>query len=160
MIVMLINIIPEFLFKLYLGQLLRAWTSKVGLLSNVVVRNILFLFIKSLLLKYVSSDIAVLKWPITIVISDCTPSYLKHFILLWMLSFSLHFLLLLQSAPEVLFISIKGLSNEFPLAEAVRGGSGLVRHQSWTSTLGGLRLGRCGSLCGWFSKEWPRGLDS
>lgn len=92
MIVMLINIIPEFLFKLYLGQLLRAWTSKVGLLSNVVVRNILFLFIKSLLLKYVSSDIAVLKWPITIVISDCTPSYLKHFILLWMLSFSLHFL--------------------------------------------------------------------
>ena len=61
MIVMLINIIPEFLFKLYLGQLLRAWTSKVGLLSNVVVRNILFLFIKSLLLKYVSSDIAVLK---------------------------------------------------------------------------------------------------
>ena len=89
---LLISIIPEFLFKLYLGQLLRAWTSKVGLLSNVVVITILFLFKKSLLIKHVSSDIAVLKWSITIVILDCTPNYLKHFILLWMLSLSLHFL--------------------------------------------------------------------
>ena len=58
---LLISIIPEFLFKLYLGQLLRAWTSKVGLLSNVVVITILFLFKKSLLIKHVSFDIAVLK---------------------------------------------------------------------------------------------------
>lgn len=66
--VLLTNMISEFLFKFYLGHC-SVWTSKVKLVSNKVFGNFFFLNLKmSSLLKHISSDTVFLKWLIKIVI--------------------------------------------------------------------------------------------